>query len=341
MKSKRLHGLDFARFFAFAGMVYVNFHIVTGAGTGAPWAEIFLLSLEGKAAATFVVLAGIGFGLGYKARPDSFNKIMLKRILFLLVIGLINMLIFPADIIHYYAIYFIFALFLIRYSTRIIAIVALLLPLIFIALLFLIDYETAWNWKTLDYADFWTFNGFIRNLFYNGFHPVIPWLSFLLLGIILARFDLHCKALQKKLVIAGFAMLVIAYSLSISLSLFGADVAELVSVLPMPPLPLYMLAGSGAAILVIGVSLLLFDGEKKWFLSPFTIAGKQALTLYIAHIIIGMGVLEELGLLEGQSAEFSIYFSSTFIFASIIYALIWSRFFNNGPIEWLLRKLTA
>ncbi len=62
--SERLHGLDFARFLAFAGMVFVNFHVVTGSGSGGLWATGFLVSLEGKAAATFVVLAGIGLGLG-------------------------------------------------------------------------------------------------------------------------------------------------------------------------------------------------------------------------------------------------------------------------------------
>jgi len=338
MKSKRLEGLDFARFFAFAGMVYVNFHIVTGAGSGAFWVEEFLLALEGKAAATFVVLAGIGFGLAYKSKSDSFNKTMFKRALFLLVIGLINMLIFPADIIHYYAIYFIFALLLIRFSTKILTIVALLMPLVFLVLVFVIDYETSWNWKTLDYADFWTLNGFVRNLFYNGFHPVIPWLSFLLLGIIISRFDLHSKLLHKKMMIAGFAMLVAAYSIS---ALFSGIDAELFSLSPMPPLPNYMLAGTGAAMLVIGVSLFIFNGRKNLLLAPLTITGRQALTLYIAHIIIGMGTLDGLGLLGGQSAEEAIYFASLFIIASIIYAMIWARFFKAGPFEWLLRRLAG
>ena len=44
------------------------------------------------------------------------------------------------------------------------------------------NYEIGWNFETLEYQGFWTINGFIRNLFFNGFHPVIPWTSFMLFG---------------------------------------------------------------------------------------------------------------------------------------------------------------
>jgi len=54
-------------------------------------------------------------------------------------------------------------------------------------LLVLIDYETACDFETLTYVDFWTVVGFLRNTFYNGFHPVIPWAAFLLLGLWVGR----------------------------------------------------------------------------------------------------------------------------------------------------------
>ena len=61
-RTGRLEGLDLARFFAFVGMVIVNFTIVMGAeGMGAEGGEgplaWFTLALEGRAAATFVVLS--------------------------------------------------------------------------------------------------------------------------------------------------------------------------------------------------------------------------------------------------------------------------------------------
>ncbi len=67
-QSKRLDGLDFSRFLAFFGMVLVNFKVVAGAtNEGAfPWLATFHQSLEGRAAALFVLLAGVGIGLSAK-----------------------------------------------------------------------------------------------------------------------------------------------------------------------------------------------------------------------------------------------------------------------------------
>ena len=341
-KPTRLHGLDFARFLAFAGMVFVNFHVVMGLEGGAPWAMGFLTLLEGKAAATFVVLAGIGFGLGAERNKTfKFEVTILKRAAFLMVIGLLNALVFSADILHYYAVYFVFGLLVVRRSPFLIGLVALSLPFVFLFLLEIIDYETGWNWQTFEYLDFWTLEGFVRNLLINGWHPVVPWLSFLLLGIILSHFDPAAKKTHNNLISAGVGALVIAYVGAHFGRVVYPDFAEVFSVSPIPPLPFYMWAGSGAAVLIIGVSLKMFaHGPVNW-LSPFTKTGKQALTLYIAHIFVGMGVLEVFGLLGGQSAENSIFASSLFIISAVIYAVIWARYFKAGPIEWLMRRIAG
>ena len=339
---ERLYGLDLARFFAFAGMVLVNFHVVIGDGSGAKWAEIFLLTLEGKAAASFVVLAGVGLGMGYSLASNNFNLTILKRALFLFVIGLINSLIFPADILHYYAIYFVFALLLVGQSSRAIALVALILPIIYVALLMVFDFDAGWNWETYEYAKFWTLTGFIRSLFFNGWHPVIPWLSFLLFGLLLSRLDLSSKRVQKLMIFIGAFLLIVAYGLSSLLQplLAGEDVF-LASTEPVPPMPLYMIAGTGAASLLIGLCLRAYSFNFIRFFKPISITGKQTLTLYIAHIIIGMGIFETLGMISNQTSQMAVFSSLLFIIASIIYANIWKKFFNAGPLEWLLRKVTG
>jgi uncharacterized membrane protein YeiB len=101
-----------------------------------------------------------------------------------------------------------------------------------------------------------------------------------------------------------------------------------------------MLAGSGAAVMIVGLCLMIFSNGVK-FLKPFTLTGRQALTLYIAHIFIGMGILEALGMFEGQSAQMAIFAASIFIIASIFYVMLYSRFFKVGLLEWLMRKVTG
>ncbi len=341
-KPVRLHGLDLARFLAFAGMVFVNFKVVMGAETGAIWAQSFLGFLEGKAAATFVILAGIGLGIGAGRNiSNSFNLVILKRAAFLFVIGMLNALIFPADILHYYALYFVFGLLLIRQPVRVIAGVALVLPFIFLLLTAIFDYETGWNWITLDYAGFWSFEGFFRNLLFNGFHPAVPWMSFLLLGFILARLKLAEKRTHNMLILTGAIALGLAYLLSGFLSGLDPELAEISGVVPMPPMPLYMLAGSGAGIFVIGVCLAALSGIVPLWLQIFITTGRQALSLYIFHIFIGMSILEAFGLSGGQNFQIAFFAAGLFIIASIIYATIWARYFKGGPFELLMRRMTG
>ena len=110
--AQRLDGLDLARYIAFVGMVIVNFKIAMGADDSAGFAATISGLFEGRASATFVVLAGIGLGLAAQRSAYSATlKVTLKRALFLLIIGLLNMTIFEADILHYYAIYFVIAVF--------------------------------------------------------------------------------------------------------------------------------------------------------------------------------------------------------------------------------------
>jgi uncharacterized membrane protein YeiB len=111
--STRLIGLDIARYFAFIGMVIVNFDVVMSNGVQNNEGLIndFIGQLQGRASATFVVLAGIGLGLSSSKKMSPSVNVTVKRAIFLLLLGLLNMLIFVGDILHYYAFYFFFSFF--------------------------------------------------------------------------------------------------------------------------------------------------------------------------------------------------------------------------------------
>lgn len=117
--SSRLEGLDLARFIAFVGMVIVNFKIAMGAENESGALSVLTSALEGRAAATFVILAGIGLGLA-ALREDHLQtvSVTVRRAVFLLVIGLLNSLIFDSDILHYYAFYFFFGVLLLPVRSR-------------------------------------------------------------------------------------------------------------------------------------------------------------------------------------------------------------------------------
>lgn len=351
--SDRLRGLDVARFLALIGMVLVNFDMVMvnlGDATVFPKMGMGLgLTdvLQGRAAATFVVLAGIGLGLSFARQGwDLTFFTTLKRAGFLFILGLLNTTIFDADILHYYALYFLFGVWFLRVSDQALWIGMAALSLAFVGLLLLFDYDTGWNWLDYSYADFWTPVGFLRNLFFNGWHPIVPWLAFILFGIWISRLGLHQRAVQIRLFLIGVAVFVATTVVSaLLIRVIGAgdgDVAVLFATAPIPPMPLFILAGGSAAATVTGFCLLIEPMLSRMrLLGPLAAPGQQTLSLYIAHIFLGMGTLEVLNMLGGQSHAQAAYASAIFCSVALVYAAVWHCFFKRGPLETLMRRLAG
>lgn len=334
--STRLHGLDAARFLAFCGMVLVNFRIAAEVAPGTDWASLLIDSLEGRAAALFVVLAGIGVTLG---RPTT--GLMAKRAAFLFVVGIANMVIFDADILHFYALYFLVAIPFLSSSPRALWFGAVGLVVSALLLHSVLDYDTGWDWDAMDYTELWTLPGFLRNALFNGWHPVLPWAAFLLIGMAIGRSDLGLHCTQHRLILWGLSAALFAL-----VPQFMTTDPELQAILgteSIPPGPFYIMAGTGTACVTIGLTLKFIPLLDRLRLSPLlTAPGKQTLTLYVAHILIGMGILEEMGLLDGTlTAPQITAYGLAFVATTSIFALLWFRLFRRGPLEAIMRKLTG
>lgn len=343
----RLDGLDLARFIAFFGMVIVNFKVVLGVDDNGSLLSLFTDMLVGKAAATFVVLAGIGLGLAAIRREYKKTALVtLKRAGFLLVLGLINMLIFEGDILHYYAFYFLFGILFLPLQTRWLIMGIVLLNIAFLVMVLFFNYDAGWDWINFDYVGFWTGEGFIRNLFFNGWHPVIPWLSFFLFGIILSRIPLSKPTIQNRLIFCGLGIYIVAVIASKLLTnLFlpiDPELVYLVTTEPLPPTSIFILTGIGCASFMTGICLR-FSGwfDRVGLLNLIIPAGRQTLTLYVFHIVIGMGTLEALGLIGNQSLSVAVSSALLFCLIAVVYAFTWSKIFKRGPIESLMRNLAG
>jgi uncharacterized membrane protein YeiB len=342
----RILGIDLARFFALAGMILVNFNLVMIANIEQTpiWISIF----EGKAAATFVVLAGLGVGLSAKKGwSTSHTNQMLKRAAFLLVIGTLNMLIFPADILHYYAFYFALGTLVIPLGTGkqllVACAIAVAFPLAYLAF----DYGQNWNFETFEYANLLAPQNYLLNLVFNGWHPILPWFAFFCVGLVISKLDLSSKRIAAWLVGAGTLGLVFIpfashWLFDMSFATFGQDIADLFTTSPIPPGPLYVLTGVSAALATIGLCLLLpnnlLDAP---VLRALRLTGTHTLTHYLAHIFIGMGIIEAAGWLGASSAQHVTVVSLVYILAAITSSALWSKHFKQGPLEIVMRKITG
>ncbi len=355
---KRIIGIDVARALALIGMIVVNFKIVFGEN-GLSWVKSFASIFEGKAAATFVVLAGVGIALTTNSAIKNNDKDklkiiqnrILKRALFLFVVGISYITIWPADILHFYSIYMVIVALLLTRSEKTIIISAISFIIIFPILMIFLNYEIGWNFQTLDYQDFWTVKGFLRNLFYNGFHPVIPWASFMLVGFWYGKQDLHSEKFIKK---TFWISLIIFISINVLSSVFISllsqgnqvverELIEIIGTQPMPPLPIYMLNGICVAFLIISACILItkrFEGC--FMIDALTKTGQLSLTFYVAHVIIGMGIVEIIdpNKMGNYSIEFSIIYALVFSILCIIFAVVWMKYKKSGPLEWIMRKIT-
>ncbi|MFT6948236.1 MAG: hypothetical protein ACJARP_002669, partial [Vicingaceae bacterium] len=203
---QRIIGIDVARALAIFGMIIVNFKVVFGEN-GQPWVKFIASIFDGKAAATFVVLAGVGLALmtnsAIQQKDNAKLKIaqvrIAKRALFLFILGISYIIIWPADILHCYGVYMAIILLLLPCKEKTILIAGICIIVVYPILMLFLNYETGWNFDTLDYHDFWTVKGFVRNLFFNGFHPVLPWTAFMLFGYWFGKQDLHNHKFVKKM----------------------------------------------------------------------------------------------------------------------------------------------
>lgn len=359
LQSKRIEGLDFARALAMFGMLIVNFKIIMGAaGRGPDWLIWFTGLFEGRASATFVALAGIGVALmtrkarnGGELSSIKENRIKLwKRSAFLFILGLLLYVAdWTGDILHYYGVYMLIASFLIVASTKLMIILSTLFLITSQALQVTMNYLKGWHPEQpfMEYLDFWTIEGFLRNLLFNGYHPVFPWICFFLLGMILGRLDLSKKAVRNKMLFISIILLLTIELLSkililLSLLVLDENSAEfLFQTGPIPPNILYILSNSASAIIVIVASI--YSVEKfarHWVIKALIQTGQLTLTHYVSHVFIGVGILALFNRLENQTLAFSLVFTILFFVASIFISVLWRNRFKRGPIEWVMRKMT-
>lgn len=354
---KRIIGFDVARALAVFGMVAVNFRLAISPDAAEPaWLRAAIGSLEGRAAATFVVLAGVGLALMTRRSRMSGDRearrrdriAVLKRALFLFVVGWLYTPIWPADILHFYGVYLAIAAFVLFVSGRRLLLLAAAAIALFPILLLRFDYERGWDWETLHYDGLYTAAGAVRHMVWNGFHPVVPWVAFVLVGLFIGRLDLTRATVRRRLLVTGVALAGAAEIVSRGLIRLGRDAEEtellgaFFGTEMMPPSPLYMMVGIGvaSAIISISVGIGLRFPDVPWS-RPLVATGQLALTLYVAHVVVGLGILEALGRLHDQSLPFAAIAILVFCVTGVVFATLWRQRFDRGPLEALMRKVTG
>ena len=353
----RIAGYDFARSLALFGLVVGNFiHSVDHTG-------FYLLDTltQGGTIATFLVLGGIGVSLlAQRGRTTNDahgftdgRKRLIRRGASLLVVGICCNVIWRVNFLCFYSICIAIGALLLTVSNRWLWSFAFIFVLIWVVLAFLMfDYykvidEFNRHWEEFQEGNPWKVEGVVFRVYLYSFHVIFSWAAFLLIGMWLGRQDVHFRRVRRNVFFGGIAALVLACAYW--LLMFYVWVPSRPSLADLPSTsfvllqftPLNIFATYGITAVIIGGSLMLTERylDAKWT-RPFLATGQLALTLYVAHLAIGMGLLKVLGVLD-KTLPFAIGSAVIFSVCAVIFSHFCSMLFERGPIEWAMRRITG
>jgi len=347
-------------------MVVVNYRILLSGldPAGPDWLDGLTGAFTGRAAALFVVVAGAGISLMASRAKEkeaglaAFRFTLCKRALFLVALGYGWVGLWPGDILHFYGFYFLFAAALVALPGRWLWVLVGWSVAGFTMLYLAGGFWDEWDLKTLEYKGFWEPWHLVKNLVFNGWHPLLPWLGFLLAGMWLGRLDLTDRRTSLRVLVISLQVAAASYLLAwllndalakkpglARLDEFFMEFHELVKAESLPPGPLYVLSAGGVAFSVVALCFLVCGSVRvQTILHPLACAGRMALTLYIGHVFFSfilVGDQLEEGKLGSMELTESVAWIAVVWVASLLAASAWLRFFRRGPLESVMRFLTG
>ncbi|MBB6450707.1 uncharacterized protein HNR44_002697 [Geomicrobium halophilum] len=386
---ERIHSLDIIRGIAVFGILIANMAIFkslvlgdarpTVEGGSLPdgafnqFASLFnTIFVEGKFYPMFSLLFGLGFFIFYSRLVEkdlNANRVFVRRLVFLLVIGLIHLIfLWSGDILHTYALAgFLLLLFVDRRPQILILWIVVLLG---VSSLFMTVLLAVTGYVNDQFTPMATFEEMVVTgtqimsegsygeiLTYRFFNEVLPTLfeSVFTVAIVLPLFliglymgktgmfhhvDRHLKR-WKKLCIhslwSGGLLTILMTALHYDVIPFPSYITYGLSMgVNVAAGPLLML------FYVSGLVLFLRSNHRRRLLMPFAAVGRMALTNYLLQTIVAIFIFYGfgLGLFGHVSSGTGLLIAIGIYIAQMILSNLYLQTFTQGPVEALWRKWT-
>ncbi|MCC3292744.1 MULTISPECIES: heparan-alpha-glucosaminide N-acetyltransferase domain-containing protein [unclassified Arthrobacter] len=370
MNQRRLTGIDAARGIALLGMIATHVLPLYNQETGDP--SLTGLVFSGRSSALFAVVAGVGLALltggsePHEAKAVNRDRRGIAvRALIIALVGLVlgGLETTIAVILFHYAVLFLLALPFLGMPLRRLAVWAGAWLLLSPVLAYVARDWLLRNLSPSDVDGNITWDAFLSpaalaaDVFVTGFYPVLQWLSYILLGLVIGRLALTSLPVQVGLLTGGVFAAVTAKLVSYYLlgELGGFDVlratesgqrwplARMLEVNlssveqtgswwwlalagPHSNTSLDMLHTAGTAAAVLGVCLLLTRARPNLLL-PLSAAGAMTLTLYSLHVWVMTMVDQQSPPLE----PLPVYWIQVAIL--VVLAVLFQRIDARGPLE--------
>lgn len=310
--------------------------------------------LSTRFAAVFVVVAGIGATLLARSpsegiEPHVTTEVrvrLMRRGAVLLVSGYLLDLVWPGSILFHYGAFFILAAFVVPLRTRALATLSAGITL---GTLFVSTWRrstemdsrsTAW----MDPADIESFHDLVARLFLGYTHPILPWFSFFLGGMILGRSLDRILIHWRKVSMTLGAIIVATY--------LGAHLLE-ISGLRDRPIPYivssmqpnerglgYTVSTMSIALLAVVLVSVAAETTKN---STITVAlrrsGQLSLSLYLGHVLFYYMVVEWPPEGPPTGLGTALWLSVAYWLLAITAGSWWHHRIGPGPAERVYRWL--
>ncbi len=281
----RIDGVDLARGLAIIGMVMV--HVAPPLGGDAGWYSISY----GQASTLFAVVAGIGIELSSRSGPVAEHRARLVwRAAWLTPLGLVLSLLGTpvAVILQYYALWFLLAAPVLRWSTRALATLTAVGVLVGPTVLVWaqVTHPAWYEFREGSIAGRGAWLGEFGDVLLTGYYPTVSWIWLVFAGMLLARADLRSDRVAAAALLGGSAVAVGTYSLAA----WARDAVDLGRWQPWlataghSDTPLEIIATAGVSTAVVGLCVLLARHLRP-LLWPGIALGRFALTVYVTHIV--------------------------------------------------------
>lgn len=330
--------------------------------------------IDGKFYSIFSLLFGIGFGLqimrAHEKNSLNFFQRYRRRIVLLLLFGIIHALFWSGDILILYALLGFILIFFHNHSKRFILLLSLIcfsMPIFIDLLRYFIYNQSAQSidifaaistkgsfpYLLTNYDGASFINTFMVNLYaikWRWYDIIVTSRIFKVFGLFLlglyiakSRFieqiDREIPLIKRILGITllfGISTNLILASIPLYFSVSTPNLSWLVRSIA------YAIGSPTLAVAYVAMLTLITHFNRNKIFNVLSAAGQMALSNYLLQTVIGLLIFRGYGLnLFGKMCATPVILLSLFIFVGqVLCSYIWLQYFNFGPFEWLWRCLT-
>ncbi|WP_306642425.1 DUF418 domain-containing protein [Sanyastnella coralliicola] len=343
MRQARITGIDLSFAFVLPLIMYYGYHLEIGQNRDFFLRDQFHLFYDG-AVAMFLFLIGFATGIAGATYQGikQVQKYVALRGFFFIALGLIMSLIWPTNLFVLLGIGSILLAVLLPLHTTFLYFLAAMIAIAAAVFNLFTEYPTNLvPWQELPV-------GTIKHYVRDGYYGVMPWLFFMIVGTIYSRTDFLRASRRNFKIVLGFVLVLVAFAFEFVFERMlstGAisDYNPFTKITALHLLiPSFLIGGTGLCVMIFNIALQVSD---RFLENPLFITlrrfGRMKYSVLVFQAIGGICAGLLLSGLETFGAQTVIILGILISVGSILFAALWLKRFDAGPVELLLNALSG